>query len=477
LALAAVGLSAVARLLIEPIIDETPFTLIFVPALVLTAVFSGMGPTLLATAVSLLISILLAPDGAWTHPLSWLTLVIFAAIGVALALEARRMIRTNERWRSAVDDLRAREAHVNSILATVPDAMVVIDERGLIQSFSSTAERQFGWAAGEVLGKNVSLLMPNPYRDEHDIYLERYLATGEKRIIGTGRIVVGERKDGSTFPMELSVGEMISGEHRFFTGFVRDLSERQATEQRLHELQSELVHISRLTAMGEMASTLAHELNQPLSAITNYVKGSSRMLDAPAPDIPKIKDALSAAGGQALQAGEIIRRLRDFVTKGEAERRIESLPKLIEEAGALALVGAKQIGVKVQFDIDRRADLVLADRVQIQQVILNLMRNAVEAVERSDRRELVISTRVIDEEMAEIAVADSGSGVSPDVAEQLFRPFVTTKSQGMGVGLSICRTIVEAHGGRIAVETNASGGATFRFTLRRVAREDLTADA
>lgn len=477
LAAATVGATALVRLLITPIVESTPFTLIFVPAVLLTAVFSGMGPTLLATVVSLVVSAAMAPAGAWAHPLSWVTLALFAAIGVALAIESKRMHQANERWRLALDDLRSREAHVNSILATVPDAMVVIDEHGLIQSFSSTAERQFGWRADEVLGKNVSLLMPSPYRAEHDGYLRRYLTTGEKRIIGTGRIVVGERKDGSTFPMELSVGEMRSGDRRFFTGFVRDLSERQATEQRLHELQSELVHMSRLTAMGEMASTLAHELNQPLAAITNYVKGSSRMLDAATPDIPKIKDALGAAAGQALQAGEIIRRLRDFVTKGEAERRIESLPKLIEEAGALALVGAKQIGVKVRFEIDWNVDLVLADKVQIQQVILNLMRNAVEAVERSDRRELVISTRAIDEEMAEVAVADSGPGVSPEVAEQLFRPFVTTKSQGMGVGLSICRTIVEAHGGRIAVETNADGGATFRFTLRRVAREDLSADA
>lgn len=472
--LAAVAVSATVaiRLLVNQYVEFIPFSMLFVPAVLLTALLTTWGPTLFATAVGLVVSIYLAPEDAWGRPLSWMTETLFALIGVGMAVGSRRLSGANQRWRSAVEDLRAREAHVNSILATVPDAMVVIDEKGLIQSFSLTAERLFGWTGAEVQGRNVSMLMPNPYRDQHDDYLDRYKATGEKRIIGTGRVVVGERKDGSTFPMELSVGEMRSGDRRYFTGFVRDLSERQATEQRLHEVQSELVHMSRLTAMGEMASTLAHELNQPLSAITNYVRGSARLLAAEKPDHAKITAALEAVAGQALQAGEIIRRLREFVSRGETERRIESLPKLIEEAGALALVGAKQIGVKVRFEIDRRVDLVLADKVQIQQVLLNLMRNAVEAMERSDRRELTVGARTVGDEGVEIYVADTGPGISPEIAEQLFRPFVSTKASGMGVGLSICRTIVEAHGGRIEVEKNQAGGATFRFTLRRVAKEE-----
>ncbi len=165
----------------------------------------------------------------------------------------------------ALEHLAEREAHLRSILDTVPDAMVVIDERGVMQSFSAAAERLFGWKAEEAIGRNVSELMPEPYRSAHDGYLTRYLRTGERRIIGLGRVVVGERRDGSTFPMELSVGEMEGGAHKAFTGFVRDLTERETTERRLQDLQSELVHVSRLTAMGEMASALAHELNQPLS--------------------------------------------------------------------------------------------------------------------------------------------------------------------------------------------------------------------
>jgi two-component system sensor kinase FixL len=374
----------------------------------------------------------------------------------------------------AEQDLFAREAHLNSILETVPDAMIVIDDRGKMQSFSTAAERLFGYRAGEVLGQNVKILMPSPYREAHDGYLERYERTGERRIIGIGRVVVGERKDGSTFPMELSVGEMRSSNARYFTGFIRDLTERQRTDARLQELQAELVHISRLTAMGEMASALAHELNQPLSAIANYMKGSRRLLEARTdPEAAQVREAMNKAAEQSQRAGQIIRRLRDFVARGETERRVESLKKLVEEASALALVGAKEHGVRVTFHIDAAGDAVLVDKVQIQQILLNLIRNAVEAMDQSDRRELLIATRAQAAGLVEISVADSGPGIAPEIASQLFQPFVTTKPLGMGVGLSISRSIVESHGGHIRCEPNAGGGTVFRFTVPRATSEEL----
>jgi two-component system sensor kinase FixL len=370
----------------------------------------------------------------------------------------------------ARDELAAREAHLQSILDTVPDAMIVIDEHGVVQSFSKAAERMFGYGAGEIIGQNVRKLMPAPYRENHDSYLEHYRRTGERRIIGVGRVVVGERKDGSTFPIELSVGEVRSSNRRFFTGFIRDLTERQRTEARLQELQSELVHISRLTAMGEMASALAHELNQPLSAIANYVKGSRRLLEGHDDRASaQVREALDSAAAQAVRAGDIIRKLRDFLARGESERQPEDLRKLVEEASALALVGARELDVRVRYEFDPAAPRVMADRVQIQQVLVNLVRNALDAMADSPRRELTIATRALPDGMVEVSVADTGPGISARIADQLFQPFVTTKRNGMGVGLSISRTIVDAHGGRIEAGPSAGGGTVFSFTLEAAA--------
>ena len=233
--------------------------------------------------------------------------------------------------------------------------------------------------------------------------------------------------------MELSVGEMRSGNQRFFTGFIRDLTERQQTEARLQELQSELVHISRLTAMGEMASALAHEINQPLSAIANYMKGSRRLLEGSTDEqSATLRDVMGKAADQALRAGQIIRRLRDFVARGESERRVESVTKLVEEASALALVGAKDQGVRVKFSFDPTVDLVLTDKVQIQQVLLNLMRNAIEAMEGCTKRELTVSTAPASDDMISINVTDTGTGIAPEVMSQLFQPFFYDKANRHG---------------------------------------------
>ncbi len=325
----------------------------------------------------------------------------------------------------------------------------------------------FGYAADEAVGRNVSFLMPEPYSGQHDGYLARYMATGERRIIGIGRLVVGRRKDGSTFPMELAVGEMRSGDRRFFTGFIRDITERQQTQQRLQDLQAELIFMSRFTALGEMASTLAHELNQPLTAAASFLNGARRLLNKGLPeDVSIVSGAIDNAAEQMLRAGQIIKRLREFVARGESDRRPEDLQKLIEEASALALVGVKQTGVHVTFDFHAAIGLVLVDKIQIQQVLLNLMRNAIEAMESTERRELVVATQLVDKSTVEVSVADTGSGIAPEIAEKLFQPFITTQRQGMGVGLSISRTIIEAHGGKLWAEPNPDGGTVFRLTLK-----------
>ncbi len=386
--------------------------------------------------------------------------------GIALDIDEEKQLE---------EALRTRERHLQSILETIPDAMIVIDGNGIMQFFSSAAERQFGYSEQEAIGQNVSILMPNPDRSRHDGYMARYRSTGERHIIGIGRIVTGQRKDGTTFPMHLSIGEMQSGGMPYFTGFVRDLTEHQQTQARLQELQSELVHVSRLSAMGEMASALAHELNQPLAAISNYMKGSRRLLAASSdPNRPKLENALDRAAEQAIRAGQIIRRLRDFVSRGESEKRVESLSKLIEEAGALGLTGAREQGVQLRFNLNPDHDLVLVDRVQVQQVLVNLFRNALEAMAQSPQRELIAANTQAADDMIEIEVSDTGSGFRENVKQNLFQTFFTTKETGMGVGLSISRSIIEAHGGRMWAEANPSGGATFRFTLPAASSESLT---
>ena len=474
IALVAIVVAAVIRLAFEPILAGSASYIFYMPAVLIASAYGGWGPGIFATALGLLVGIFFVADFRVVTGGDIVNAFVFALVGVGTSWRGDLLRRARLAAAANAEQAFAREAHVKSILDTIPDAMIVIDERGIMQSVSAAAERMFGYSAHEVLGENVKILMPAPYRGGHDSYLLRYLKTGERRIIGIGRVVVGERRDGSTFPIELNVGEMKTGNRRFFTGFIRDLTESQKTEARLQELQSELVHVSRLTAMGEMASALAHELNQPLSAIANYMKGSRRLLEDSSDERATIlREAMDKAAEQAMRAGQVIRRLRDFVARGESERRVEDVKKLVEEASALALVGAKDRGVRVRFEFDPRADAVLADKVQIQQVLLNLMRNAIEAMEDTERRELVVSATVVADNMVEIAVADTGIGIAPEISAQLFQPFITTKRQGMGVGLSISRTIVEAHGGSIIVRPNHGGGTVFSFTLPAVTNEEV----
>lgn len=467
--LLAIGGNAVAllvRVLASPYIEHRTLLIIYLPIVLFAALTGGLGPATLATVLSVIASAIFLGDELLQNTTHLIDLMLFAMSGIAFGLIGDRLLRQTA-------SARSREAHLQSILDTIPEAIIVIDEKGNMRSFSAAAVRLFGWSPEEVIGQNVKMLMPSPYRGEHDHYLDRYKTTGERRIIGIGRIVVGERKDGSTFPMELAVGEAQVGRDRFFTGFVRDLTERRAQERRVQELQSELGHVSRLTAMGEMASSLAHELNQPLSAISNFTRGSITLLESSKPDLARIRSALERASEQALRAGEIIKRLREFVAKGETQHSIENPAQLLEEASALALFGVKEKGVRVSLRCDRDVGTVVVDKVQIQQVALNLIRNAVDAMENSDRRELTISVRAHGKDTALFSVTDTGTGISPEVAERLFQPFVSTKPNGMGVGLSICRTIIEAHGGKIWADPNISGGTTFNFTLPLAERETL----
>lgn len=359
------------------------------------------------------------------------------------------------------------EAHLRSILATVPDAMVVIDEAGMMLSFSSAAEKMFGYTEAEVIGENVSMLMPSPDQEQHDQYLRNYLTTGDRKIIGIGRVTTALHRDGNTFPIELSVGEAWMGKRRIFTGFIRDLTERQQTLLRLQDLQSELAHVGRVSEMGTLASSLAHELNQPLTAVTNYCESARDLLSARPDDegLKIVREAVDEAARQSVRAGQIVRRLRDFMSYREIEPQVESLQRLINEANALALVGSREHGIDFQLVLDPAARLVFVDRIAVQQVLVNLIRNAIDAMTESPVRLLTIRTARHDEGLAQVTVEDTGGGMAESVAGQLFQPFVTSKKNGMGIGLSICRTIIEAHGGRIWFERRDTNGTAFHFTI------------
>lgn len=473
IAVSAVALILILRLVFQDFLQERAVLIIFVPAILVASIGGGLWPGALSVALSLASATLIG-QVANSPTLDPVNYSIFGVVGFAIAWLGETLRQTYRHMAAAQNQLVEREAHLTSILNTVPDATIVIERDGRIVSFNSAAVRQFGYQEQDVVGKNVSMLMPQPYRQEHDGYLQRYLSTGEKRIIGIDRVVVGARKDGSTFPMKLAVGEMRSGDKLFFTGFVRDLTEREESEARLQEIQAELARLARLNELGEMASTLAHELNQPLSAIANYAQGCSRILSGmPDATASRMREATEEISAQSLRAGQVIRHLREFVMRGEIERAPEDIRKLVEEAGALALVGSRERGVRTIFDFQPGADMVMVDRIQIQQVLINLMRNAMEAMRDSDKRELVVRT-VPNDKSVLVEVSDTGPGISEEISSQLFRPFVTTKAGGMGIGLSISKRIIEAHGGVISVTGNHNGGATFHFTLP--AYEDVQTD-
>ncbi len=363
---------------------------------------------------------------------------------------------------------RETEMQLESIIRTVPDATIVIDDHGIIKSFSPAAEAMFGYSAASMIGCNVKILMPDMFASGHDAAIARYLKTGERKVIGVTRELTARRADGAQFPIELNVGEARIGEERIFTGIVRDVSRRLFEEQRLSELSAELAHISRQRGMSELAADLAHELNQPLSATGNFI-AAARMLIEQGGGGERVADLLHMAEEQTQRSGDIIRRLRDFLAKRDIEMRSESLDEVVRDAVALVFFGTRREEIELVYELDPACDRIFADRVQIQQVLVNLLRNAVEALRSLDTggpRRIVIQSQSKPDDLVELAIMDTGPGIPEALSEQVYGRFSTTKSgTAMGIGLSISRRIVEAHGGVLTAENQPDGGAVFRFTL------------
>ncbi|MEM1146869.1 MAG: PAS domain S-box protein [Pseudomonadota bacterium] len=363
-------------------------------------------------------------------------------------------------------DRKTLEPLMRSILASVPDAMIVINEDGQMLAFSAAAERLFGYKAHEMAGKNVSILMAGAHVRHHDQYIRNYLTTGEKQIIGIGRVVEAKLADGREIPVELKIGEAEIDGQKLFTGYIRDMSEQQANALRLSQMQVELANFSRLSAVGTMASAMAHELNQPLTAVANYLEAARDLLDnADADTLAFIREALDAAATQSIRAGQIVRRLRDYVSRGELDMRPVPLLDIIEDAASLAKVGFESQLARVITRIPDPFPPVFADRLQLRQVFVNLIRNAIEALAETETPQIWIAAQR-DGDQAVITVEDNGPGFLGDGDASPFDAFNSSKPGGMGLGLSICQTIIDAHGSDIEYSPSEKGGAAFQFTLR-----------
>jgi two-component system sensor kinase FixL len=361
----------------------------------------------------------------------------------------------------------AAAQELQALLDAAVDAVVVIDGQGRIERFNRAAEQMFGFRASEIVGRNVSVLMPEPERSAHDGHLRRYLETGISRIIGVGREVRALRRDGSVFPVSLAVGRVAGAGRPGFVGFIRDISRSITMERAATQAQQRLAQVARLSTMGEMAAGLAHELGQPLAAITTSAQGCRQLLDSSgSADLTQVRDALGEISHQALRAAAVIRRLQVFLADKGVNRRPIRCNRLLEDLVALARPDLHAHDVVLRLSIEPCLPDIVVDAVQVQQVLINLIRNAIDATLEDDvrPREILLSAASV-EGGVEIAVKDRGTGVDPNDLDRLFTPFFTTKPHGTGLGLAVSSTIVQAHGGRLSYRERRGGGACFHFTL------------
>ncbi|MFK7886153.1 MAG: nitrogen regulation protein NR(II) [Gammaproteobacteria bacterium] len=377
------------------------------------------------------------------------------------------MIDRQETIENASDKL------LEALLGAAVDGIVVIDEKARILSFSAGAQEMFGFSTEFVIGKNVTVLMPEPYHGEHDGYMDRYLETGQARIIGIGREVKARHSDGTVFPIDLSVGEAPMGDHSLFVGIMRDLRRRTSLENELkserahgRQLERSLEHVHRVSTLGEMTAGIAHEINQPLAAIATYADAAQRFTAQDTPQVEKIAYALSSIAQQARRAGDVVQRMRDLAQQTETPRALRNINHVLRDLLVLMETEARDSDAPIKLSLSDDLPAVKIDPVQIQQVVINLVRNGLEAmILRSQAEKGIRIESHAHAEGVEIVVIDHGEGVPLEKVDSIFLPFETSKPSGMGIGLSICSTIVQRHGGQLYCEPNPGGGSRFRFTL------------
>jgi two-component system, LuxR family, sensor kinase FixL len=359
---------------------------------------------------------------------------------------------------------RPEDARLAAIVESSDDAIVAKDLHGVILSWNRAAERLFGYTASEVFGRSITVIFPPDRIEEEAVILGRIRSGERVDHYETAR----RHKDSQIINVSVTASPIrdASGKISGVSTIMRDLTGRNIRDQRIQELQAELAHIQRLNELGQVVSTLVHEVNQPLTAISNYVNACRRLVETG--DQERIQSILQRITDQTNRTRGIVERIRDFVKKRDFQMRAENLSQVIEEAIALTRASVRDGGLTLTVEVDPPGVQVEIDRVQVQQVLFNLFRNAIEAMQDQPTRDLLLSSRLVQGGMVEISVADTGPGLSDEVRTKLFQPFITTKPNGMGVGLSVCRAIVESHGGRLWADDNPSRGTIFRFTVRHV---------
>jgi two-component system sensor kinase FixL len=388
------------------------------------------------------------------------TIETMGVIGLLLGRAAERSFAAQSAYESA-ERLRA-------VLDTAADGILTIEPSGAIESLNAAAERIFGYPAEEVIGKNVEMLMPSPADQGLDGYLERFSESCVKDTPDRRTEVVGRRRDGTTFPVDLAVSRI--GRLRLDLWIVRDLTARKQAERQARKRQEELGHVARVAMMGELAAGLAHELNQPLCALVTSAQAARRLLQAKRFDRKKIRTAMDDIASSGKRAGELIERLRKFLHKEGQDYDPLHVNDVVRAVAELARIDALEHDAAIRFDLADGLPQVLGDPVQLQQVLLNLVHNGLQAMldHEPDSRELTIRTAMDEKGAVVVSVRDTGVGLPKHIAHHLFKPFFTTKAAGMGMGLAIARSIVDAHGGRIWATANSDtleAGTTFHFAL------------
>jgi PAS domain S-box-containing protein len=350
------------------------------------------------------------------------------------------------------------------ILETALDAVVVMKSDGVVADWNDCAVGVFGWSREEAIGRTLAeLIIPERYRDAHRNGLRRYLETGQGEVLGRRIEVSGLRKNGEEFPVELSISPLQDGESILFVGCLRDTTERNA----LHLARVELARVAQMMAMGEMAASIAHEINQPLAAMVANANAGLRWIAAATPELDEARAALKRVVSEGLRASEVIRGIRSMFKKDDQANAPQDVNELVREVLTLVRGEVENQCVSVHTELFDELPQIPANRVQLQQVILNLTRNAVDAMSTvvNRARILRVKTGIHEFDCLLIAVEDSGTGIDPQNVDRIFDAFFTTKSHGMGMGLSICRSIVESHGGRLSVSLGQPHGSIFHVLL------------